>query len=166
FDAIFENPQFAGGDTSYWIRQGIAFIGGGGVALTQRNGVLASLRTSKEHGQSNFNNPGLLLYGMGGDLDLLPELRLSFNVNRLMFDDTSNLEVLRNQGQIDESIGVDVSAALIYRPLFIQNIVFRLSGAVLFADDGFNDLFASSADTDSSSEELYYSVLGNFILTF
>ena len=166
FDAIFENPQFAGGDTSYWIRQGIPFIGGGGVALTQRNGVLASLRTSKEHGQSNFNNPGLMLYGMGGDLDLLPELRLSFNVNRLMFDDTSNLEVLRNQGQIDESIGVDVSAALIYRPLFIQNIVFRLSGAVLFADEGFTDLFASSADTDSSSDDLYYSVLGNFILTF
>jgi len=83
-----------------------------------------------------------------------------------MFDDTSNLEVLRNQGQIDESIGVDVSAALIYRPLFIQNIVFRLSGAVLFADEGFTDLFASSADTDSSSDDLYYSVLGNFILTF
>ncbi len=166
FDAIFENPQFAGGDTSYWIRQGIPFVGGGGVALTQRNGVLASLRTSKEHGQSNFNNPGLILYGVGGDFDLLPELRVSFNVNRLMFDETSNLEVLRNQGEIDESIGVDASLSIIYRPLFIQNIVFRLSGAILFADDGFNDLFASSADPESSSDELYYSVLGNLVLTF
>jgi len=32
FDAIFENPQFAGGDTSFVIRQNIPFIGGGGVA--------------------------------------------------------------------------------------------------------------------------------------
>ena len=52
-------------------------ISGGGVSLTQRNGVLADLRTSKEHGQSNFNNPGLLLFGVGTDLDLLPEFRLS-----------------------------------------------------------------------------------------
>ena len=32
FDAIFENPQFAGGDTSYWIRQQIPLIGAGGGA--------------------------------------------------------------------------------------------------------------------------------------
>ena len=29
FDAIFENPQIAGSDTNYWIRQSIPFIGGG-----------------------------------------------------------------------------------------------------------------------------------------
>src|SRR5204862_534977 len=29
FDAIFENPVFAGADTSYWIRQSIPFAGGG-----------------------------------------------------------------------------------------------------------------------------------------
>jgi len=166
FDAIFENPQFAGGDTSYWIRQGIPLIGGGGGALTQRNGVLASLRSSKEHGQSNFNNPGLILFGGGGDFDLLPELRMSFNVNRLMFDNTSNLEALRNQGQIDESIGVDVSLSLIYRPLMIQNVIMRLSGAVLFADDGFKDLYASAATPDGSSDDRYYSILGNLILVF
>ncbi len=96
FDAIFENPQFAGADTSYWIRQGIPFVGGGGVGLNQRNGVLASLRTSKEHGQSNFNNPGIILFGLGSDLDILPELRLSTNFNSLWFANTSNLEVLRN----------------------------------------------------------------------
>ena len=33
FDAILENPQFAGADTSYWIRQAVPLIGGGGVAL-------------------------------------------------------------------------------------------------------------------------------------
>ena len=40
FDAILENPQFAGADTSFWIRQAVPLIGGGGVALSGRNGVL------------------------------------------------------------------------------------------------------------------------------
>ncbi|NBS92880.1 MAG: SH3 domain-containing protein [Betaproteobacteria bacterium] len=73
FDAIFENPQFAGADTSYFIRQGIPLIGGGGVALSGRNGLLVSLRSSKDQGQSNFVNPGLLLLGMGADFDVKPE---------------------------------------------------------------------------------------------
>ena len=45
FDAILENPQFAGADTSFWIRQAVPLVGGGGVALAGRNGVLASLRS-------------------------------------------------------------------------------------------------------------------------
>jgi len=65
FYAIFENPQIAGADTSFWIRQAIPLIGGGGVALSGRNGVLPSLRSSKDQGQSNFVNPGLLLLGVG-----------------------------------------------------------------------------------------------------
>jgi len=162
FDAIFENPQFAGGDTSFWIRQGVPLIGGGGVQLSNRNSVLPALRTSKEHGQSNFNNPGLTLLGFGTDFDLTPEIRLSTNVNRLDFVDTSSLEFLRNQGDIDTGIGWDVSAALIWRPMFIQNVVFRLSGAVLFADDGFKQLYR----TNNDSEDTFYSVLANLILTY
>lgn len=164
FDAIFENPQFAGGDTSYWIRQGIPLIGGGGVALTQRNGVLASLRTSKEHGQSNFNNPGLLLIGVGADFDILPELRFSANVNKLNFDDTAVLEALRNQGDISTDIGWDISGAFIYRPFQTQNVVFRLSGAVLVPGDGFDALFASASD--SGTDDFFYSILGNLVLAY
>ena len=44
FDAIFENPIFAGYDTSYFIRQAIPLIGGGGVQFTGRNWVLPSLQ--------------------------------------------------------------------------------------------------------------------------
>ena len=165
FAAIFENPQFAGGDTSYWIRQGIPFIGGGGIALTQRNGVLADLRSSKEHGQSNFNNPGVVLIGGGADLDILPELRFTVNVNKLYFEDTSVLEALRNQGDIDKDIGWDLSGAFIYRPFQTQNIVFRLSGAVLVAGDGFKQLFTSAAD-GGDTNDLYYSVLANLILVY
>jgi hypothetical protein len=159
FDAIFENPQFAGADTSFWIRQAVPLIGGGGVALSARNAVLPSLRSSKEHGQSNFNNPGLLLLGAGADWDVLPELRLSFNANYLRFATTESLEFLRNQPDIDEEIGYDLSASAIWRPFMSQNIVFRLSGAVLIPGDGFKDLF----ETD---DDVFFSVLGNLVLAY
>lgn len=162
FDAIFENPQIAGSDTNYWTRQAIPFIGGGGVVLSNRNGLLPSLNTSKEHGQSNFNNPGFRLIGAGADFDILPELRLTTNVNYMAFDDTTVLEVARNQQDIDREIGWDVSAALIYRPFFTQNVVFRLSGATLFAGEGLQDLYGADADED----DVFYSVLANLILTY
>lgn len=157
FDSIFENPIFAGADTSFWIRQGIPLIGGGGVTLSTRNGVLTNLRTSKEHGQSNFTNPGTQLVGLGADFDLLPTLRWSFNFNQLWFDDSAVLEVARNQGGIARDIGLDASTALIWRPWMSQNIVWRLSAARLFPGDGFRALFP---------DEPAYSVLGNLILTY
>lgn len=141
FDAIFENPQFAGGDTSYWIRQAIPLIGGGRVALSGRNSVIPSLRSSKEEGQSNFTHPGILLIGAGVDLDVLPELRVSLNWNYLRFDDTAVLEAARNQAPIDTEIGHDVSVSLTYRPFMSQNIVMRASYARLIAGKGFDDLF-------------------------
>ena len=157
FDAIFENPIFAGYDTSYFIRQAIPLIGGGGVQLTGRNSVLPSLRSSKELGQSNFTNPGIELYGLGADFDILPELRLSTNFNKLFFDETAVLETLRNQRRVDSDIGWDLSAAIIYRPYFTQNIVLRLSGALLVPGQGFRDLFV---------DDNPFSVLGNFVFTF
>ena len=97
----------------------------------------------------------------GADFDILPELRLIANASWLTFDDTSSLRVLRNQGPIDKEIGYDVSAGLVYRPLFIQNIVFRLSGAVLFPEDGMKQLF-----NDDAQRFPFYSVLANLILTY
>ncbi len=141
FDAIFENPQFAGADTSYWIRQAVPLIGGGRVALSGRNGVLASLRSSKDQGQSNFVNPGIWLVGLGADFDVLPQLRVSLNWNSLWFDNTAVLEAARNQGSIDSAIGQDVSVALTYRPMMTQNVVLRTSYARLFAGNGFDDLY-------------------------
>lgn len=165
FDAIFENPQFAGADTSYWIRQGVPFIGGGGVGLSGRNGVLPSLRSSKEEGQSNFINPGLILLGFGADFDVTPEVRISGNFNYLEFANTSSLQALRNQAKIRPEIGWDISVGVIYRPTFIQNVVIRLSGAVLAPAQGLKDLYNISNQTDLGGS-LLYSVLGNVVLTF
>ncbi|MGJ8693600.1 MAG: hypothetical protein ACSHW0_14125 [Thalassotalea sp.] len=159
FDAIFENPQFAGADTSFFIRQNVPLIGGGGIALSGRNGILPSLRSSKEQGQSNFINPGLILFGLGFDADILPELRVSMNVNQLWFDDTAVLESLRQQGDIDNNLGQDISASLIWRPYQSQNIVLRFSAAALVPGSGLDDLYGSDYVTP-------YSVLANLILTY
>ncbi len=161
FDAISENPQFAGADTSYYIRQSIPFVGGGLVNINGRNGILTDLRSSGIEGQSNFVNPGTVLLGVGGDFDLTPKLRVTANVNQLWFANTSVLQVLRNEGTIPRSIGTDASISAIYRPKANQNIVFRLSGAVLQAGSGFKDLFASTGHNSR-----FYSILGNAILAF
>ena len=124
--------------------------------------MLPALRTSKEHGQSNFNNPGLRLVGVGADFDILPELRVSTNVNYMEFDDTSVLEVARNQQEIAQEIGLDVSVAAIYRPFFTQNVVFRLSGAALIPGAGFTDLYGEQRDQDNA----FFSVQANLILTY
>ena len=162
FDAIFENPVFAGADTSYWIRQSIPFAGGGrAVSLTGRNGVLNALRSSKEQGQSNFNNPGTVLAGAGADFDLTPRVRVSANANHLWFANTTILEVLRNEGSIPRDIGWDLSAAAIWRPKATQNIVGRLSFATLIPGSGFRDLF-----TGSDRDRAYYSILANIVLSY
>lgn len=162
FDAIFENPIFAGADTSYWVRQTIPFAGGGRViGINGRNGILNSLRSSKEQGQSNFNNPGTILAGAGADFDLTPKFRLSANVNHLWFHKTETLQALRVEGSIPKAIGWDYSAAAIWRPKAIQNVVLRLSGAALSPGKGFRDLF-----TNSGRNRPYYSVLFNAILSY
>ena len=157
FDAIFENPLFAGADTSFWIREPVPLIGGGHVTLSGRNGLLNSLRSSKEFGQSNFANPGLKLIGVGADFDLTPTLRVSTNVNWLQFVDTETLRVARAQGDIDKDIGLDASIAVIWRPLAIQNVVGRLSVATLVPGEGYRDLF---------EDDMAYAVLGNLVLTY
>ena len=158
FDAILENPQIAGADTSFWIRQAVPLIGGGGVVLSGRNALLPSLRSSKEQGQSNFVNPGIHLLGLGADFDITPQLRLIANVSKLSFSDTSSLEVLRNQGHIDTDIGVDISASLQYRPFMSQNIVLNASAASLRPGKGFKQLFDAG--------ETQYSVLLNLLMSF
>lgn len=157
FDAVLENPLFAGADTSFWIREPVPLIAGGRVALSGRNGMLNSLRSSKEFGQSNFVNPGLRLLGAGVDLDLTPTLRVSGNLNYLAFDNTATLEAARAQSGIGRGIGVDASIALTWRPLAIQNVVARLSYATLFPGAGYRALFP---------DRNAHAILGNLMLTY
>ncbi|MEE8427298.1 MAG: hypothetical protein V3S15_08425 [Woeseiaceae bacterium] len=158
FDAISENPLIAGADTSFWIRQAIPLIGGGRVALSGQNGVLNSLRPNKFQGQSNFTNPGVVLLGVGADIEVSPQIRASLNVNQLFFADTAVLEAARNQAGLRRRIGADLSLAITYRPFTSQNIVLRLAGSMLVPQKGYKDLFGS--------EDIPYSIFANLILAY
>ena len=158
FDAIFENPLIAGADTSFWIRQAIPLIGGGRVALSGQNGVLNSLRPNKFQGQSNFTNPGIILLGVGADLDVTPQIRASLNVNQLFFADTAVLEAARNQAGLRRRIGADLSMSITWRPFTSQNVVLRLAGSMLVPQKGYKDLFGS--------DDIPYSVFANLILAY
>ena len=79
------------------------------------------------------------------------------NINQLWFDDTAVLEAARNQGDIDENIGQDVSLSLTYRPKTSQNIVIRIAASALIPGKGYEDLYGS---------ETPYSILANLILAY
>ncbi len=157
FDAVLDNPNFAGGDISFWQRNGIPFIGGGGVNLVNRNSVLANLRPGKEEGQSNFVNPGVRLYNFGVDFDLTPKLKLINNASFLQFDRTATLEALRQDGSIDRDIGYDLSTGLLYRPFLNNNVQIRLGGACLIPQEGTKNLFGN---------ETLYNIFSNLIFVY
>jgi len=140
FAAIFENPAFAGGGFSFWNRLGIR-LAGTGASLVNRGSLLPDLRTSKEEGQPNFVNPGLLLAGVGLDVEVLPELKLVATANHLRFDATEVLELLTFQGGIDREIGTDLSLGARYRPLLNNNVVVTGGVAAFLPGEGFRQIY-------------------------
>jgi hypothetical protein len=144
FDSIFDNPNFAGGDFSYWQRQAIRLFG---VNLVNRGSLVPDLRSSKTQGQSNFVNPGLFLANFGFDADITPKLRSVSNCNFLWFDQTEVLEQFTFQGGIDRHIGADLSTGIEYRPLLNNNVIITGGISTLLPGAGFRDLYNSLNDT-------------------
>jgi hypothetical protein len=143
FDSIFENPNFAGGEFSYWQRQAIQLFG---VNLVNARSLLPDLRSSKIQGQSNFVNPGLLLANFGIDMDLTPKVKLINNLNFMWFDKTNVLEHYVFQADIKRFIGADLSTGLEYRPFLNNNVIIVMGAAGLFPGAGFRDLFNNLLD--------------------
>jgi hypothetical protein len=138
FDTILDDPNFAGGEFSYWQRQAIPLFG---VNLVNANSFIPDLRSSHIEGQSNFVNPGLLLFNVGMDMDLTPKWKSISNLNFLSFDKTNSLETFTFQGHIRRFIGTDISTGLEYRPLLSNNIICVLGVSTLFPGKGFSDLY-------------------------
>ena len=138
FDTIFDNPNFAGGQFSYWNRQQIKLFG---VNLVNRLSLVPDLRSSKIQGQSNFVNPGLQLVNVGVDADLTPRLRTIANANLLWFNQTEVLETFVFQDNIANFIGADLSVGGEYRPLLNNNVIIVGGIACLIPGEGFQDLY-------------------------
>ncbi len=157
FDAIVDNPNFAGGDLSYWQRQALPLIGGGEVFLVNRNSFLPNLRAGKEEGQSNYVNPGIRLLNVGADFEVLPQLKLITNISYLQFDQVETLNALRQDGSFNRDIGFDFSAGILYRPFLNNNIQFRFGASALEPKDGVKNLYG---------DETLYTLFTNLILEY
>ncbi len=138
FDSILDNPNFAGGEFSFWQRQAIGLFG---VNLVQRQSLIPDLRSSKIQGQSNFVNPGLNLFNAGFDADITPKLKMINNANFLMFDKTAVLETFTFDGNLSREIGVDLSVGFEYRPLLSNNVIFTYGVSSLIPGRGFRELY-------------------------
>lgn len=140
FDAIFDDPNFVGGQFSYWNRNGIRLTQTG-VGLVQPNSILPSLRSSKTQGQANFVNPGIFIYNAGVDVELTQRIKAVFNANYLRFHRTEPLEYVLFQNRIRHDIGFDYSVGVAYRPLLINNVTMTFGAATLQTGRGFRDIF-------------------------
>ncbi len=138
FDTILDNPNFAGGQFSYWQRQAVALFG---VNLVNRLSLVPDLRSSKIQGQSNFVNPGLLLYNIGFDADITPKLKMINNCNFLWFDSVEVLKQFTFDRGIDSRIGTDISSGYEYRPLLSNNVVMLFGVSALIPGSGFKSLY-------------------------
>lgn len=157
FAAIFENPNFAGGGFSFWNRLGIR-LAGTGASLVNRGSILPDLRTSKEEGQPNFVNPGIFIASAGLDVEVTPELRTVFHANYLRFDSSEVLEFLTFQGDVDEEIGLDLSAGFRYRPFLNNNFVILGGVSALLPGQGFEDIY--------EEDGALFGAFANVVLTF
>jgi len=142
FDSILDDMQFAGGEFSFWDREGIRLTGTG-VALMTPLSLLPSLRSSKIEGQSNFVNPGVRVYNAGIDADLTPKLRGFVNVNYLQFDRTEVLSNLLFQSNVHRSIGTDTGLGISYRPPLTENMVLTAGVTSLVPGDGLRNIYSA-----------------------
>jgi hypothetical protein len=101
------------------------------------------LRTSKEQGQADFVNPGLLLVNIGMDVRVTQEFTLVGNASYLWFDTTAPLQLLLQDNKISRDIGADLSIGAIYRPLLSNNLIITGGFAALVPGAGFSDLYTS-----------------------
>jgi hypothetical protein len=139
FDTIFDNPNFAGGQFSYWQRQQIKLFG---VELVNRFSLVPDLRATKIEGQPNFVNPGLQLINLGVDADLTPRLKMIGNVNFLWFNQTEVLRTFVFQEDIATHIGTDLSLGAEYRPRLNNNVLLVGGVSCLIPGGGFKDLYS------------------------
>jgi Carboxypeptidase regulatory-like domain len=145
FDAILDDPNFAGGQFSYWNRQGIRLVSTE-VGLVQANSLLPTLRSSKTEGQANFVNPGIWIYNAGVDAEITQTVKAVFNANYLRFDRTEPLEYVLFQPGVRHEIGYDLSLGVVYRPLLINNLTFTFGGNFFKAGKGFKDVYTDRAN--------------------
>ncbi len=155
FDAIVEQPFFAGGPFSYWNVQAIGLLG---VRLVNRLSPFPDLTPSKTEGQANFVNPGIMIFNAAFDAEVTPKIKLILNSSYLRFANTAPLQQFLNQPAIRNDIGIDYGLGIIYRPFLNNNVNFTLSATGLTPLGGFQDLY--------DTKQTQYTIFSTLVLTY
>lgn len=174
FDSIMDNPNFAGGGQSYWVRQGIP-LATTSLELKGRNSLLPAFRSSKLEGQPNYINPGVFLFGIGADFELTPKVRLTFQANKLLFDKTAPVEALLFQDRVRKDLGWDLSLGVRWRPFLVDNLIVNVGGATFIGGSGFRDIYQTEEfrfgsqgleRVETSKNHILYSAFMSVTLTY
>lgn len=152
FDSIVDNPNFIGGPFSYYVHNGFN-LGGTAINLKQEDSLIPNLRTSKTEGQSNFVNPGVLIYGLGTDIDVTPKLKLAFNANIISFQYAQPIEIALQTNDIHKLFGYDLSVGCFYRPLLTNNIVFSAGFGAFVPGQGYRDIYDTNRQPISGYDD-------------
>ena len=140
FDSILDNPFFFGGPFSWYVREGIG-LAGTGVNLKERNSLVPSLRSSKTQGQSNFVNPGVMIVGLGTDVDVTPKTKAFANLNYVQFAETAPIKYALQTDRTRSDLGVDASVGVKYRPFLTENVIISAGVGFFFPGGGYKDIY-------------------------
>jgi hypothetical protein len=143
FDTILDNPLFIGGPFSWYVHQGFN-LAGTSVNLKQRDSLVPNLRTSKTEGQSNFVNPGVMIAGLGSDMDLTPKLKMFTNVNYIWLSETAPIETALQTNKSRTELGLDASLGFKFRPLLTDNVIISAGAGFFFPGAGYRDIYRRS----------------------
>jgi hypothetical protein len=143
FDSIFDNPNFFGGGLDLFTRESIALTNTK-VSLKGDHTLLPDLRTSKEEGQANFVNPGLLGYNLGMEYEVTPTVELNANATYLQFASTDVIQYVEHDSTLQgRDIGIDYSLGVRYRPLLNNNIIVNAGLDFLTPFSAFQEIYNS-----------------------
>ncbi len=159
FDSILDAQVFAGGIFSYLQRQAIPIFG---VNLANVGSFLPDLRSSKIQGQSNFVNPGEVLFNVGQDMDITPKFKIVNNINFLQFAQTNVLTQFLYAGHIHHTIGAEPSSGFEYRPFLNDAAVIVAGVTALLPGLGFRDIYSNFGQRVDTP----FAAFGSFVLSF
>lgn len=145
FDTILDNPFFIGGPFSWYVHQS-PNLAGTAVNLKQRDSLVPNLRTSKTLGQSNFVNPGVVIAGLGSDMDVTPKLKAFANANYIWFAETEPINLALQTNKASRDLGLDLSLGFKYRPLLTENIIFSAGMGFFVPGDGYKDIYRRNTE--------------------
>jgi hypothetical protein len=140
FDSILDNPQFIGGPFSWYTHEGFN-LAGTGVDFKERDSLVPDFRSSKAEGQANFDNPGVLIAGIGADVDITPRIKGFINANYIWLPTTEPIRAALETGRVRNDFGLDTSVGFKVRPLLTDNIILSAGVGFFNPGGGYRDIY-------------------------